>query len=205
MEKIILEVAKKAALKAGENLLKKINESHELVWGDKEFQGYKEIKSQADLESNKVILDIIWEHFPQHAILSEESGYEEAKESSPFTWIIDPLHDTVAYVRGNKPECSVTIAVAKGKEVICSVLYQPFVDKLYYASVGKGAYLNKSKISVSQVDSFKEANLSIQHNAFKYGDYEKLIPTIKEVKRMYALGSAMFPELAEGVVDIVVS
>lgn len=205
MQSTIFKYSLNIAKQAGKKLTELNKNKHELVWGEKSFQGYQEVKAEADTTSETLILNLIQKKFPDHAILSEESGYQEPKNNSPYTWIIDPLHDTIAYVRGNTPEFSITIAIAKDNEVICSVLYQPMLNKLYSAQKNKGAFLNGEKIEVSKTSILKESNLSIQHNAFKYGDYNKVIPIIKNVRRMYSLGSAMFPELANSKVDIVIS
>lgn len=205
MKSKIFNSAVEIAKKAGEKLLEMSGEGHELFWGEGTFQGYHKVKSEADKISEEIILSSIKRSFPDHSILSEESGLYIPNNSSEYTWIVDPLHDTIAYVRGNSPEFSVTIAVAKGDEIICSVLYQPAINKLYSAIKDGGSFLNRDKISVSKVDVLEQSNLSIQHNAFKYGDYQKLIPIIKKVRRMYSLGSAMFPELSSGKVDVVIS
>jgi myo-inositol-1(or 4)-monophosphatase len=205
MSKDILKVAIEAARVAGKVLLDNISNKHQTQFSDQVFEGYQTIKADIDLIAETAILEVIRKNFPNHAILAEESGFHEGKNNSNFTWIIDPLHDTVAYTRGNQPEFSITIAVAKDNVVLQSLLYQPILDKMYWAIKAQGTFLNGKAIHVSDVNSIVDANLSIQHNVFKYGAYEKLVPIIKKVKRMYALGSAMFPELADGKVDMVVS
>ncbi len=90
--------------------------------------------------------------------MSEETGAEE--RGSSYTWIIDPLDGTQNFVLG-LPEFGVAIALAKGKDVIMSVLYFPMFDELYFAEKGKGAFLNEKKISVSSVNTFGKATISL--------------------------------------------
>ena len=53
-------------------------------------KGAIDLVTQADIESEQLIIDTIRSQFPDHAILAEESGLIQS-ESSSCQWIIDPL------------------------------------------------------------------------------------------------------------------
>ena len=57
-----------------------------------------DIVTEADKGSERIILDHIHRHFPDHAILSEESGDDHRQAS--YQWVIDPLDGTVNYSAG---------------------------------------------------------------------------------------------------------
>src|SRR3954449_12064276 len=67
-----------------------------------------DLVTQADKESEQVIFQVIREHFPEHYILSEESG--EFKMESNTKWIIDPIDGTVNFANGI-PLCCVSIGI----------------------------------------------------------------------------------------------
>ncbi len=155
----------------------------------KEEQKLSSIVTDADIACEKKIFQILKKKFPEYNILSEETGVEE--RGSAYTWIIDPLDGTQNFVLG-LPEFGVAIALAKGKEVIMSVLYFPIFDELYFAEKGKGAFLNEKKISVSNVDTFSKATISLNfESAVKRGNYSLDLPIFLKC-RVYTTRCAIF-------------
>ena len=62
----------------------------------------RDLVTTADLESEKVILQAIENQFPNHAILSEESG---ASGKSDYLWVIDPLDGTTNFAHSYPVFC----------------------------------------------------------------------------------------------------
>lgn len=122
----------------------------------------KDIVTEMDLKSEKYILKEIQKKFPSHTILSEEKG--KLEKNSEYSWIIDPLDGTVNYTSG-LPLYSVSIGlVHKGKPFL-GVVYAPYLNELFYAQRGKGAYLNGKKISPSKVTELENAVIQIGFSA----------------------------------------
>ncbi len=61
-------------------------------------ENFTSIVTEADLESEKRIIEVIEKHCPGHNILSEEKGFTNRK--SAFTWVIDPIDGTSNYAAG---------------------------------------------------------------------------------------------------------
>lgn len=117
--------------------------------------GMQNLVTEYDLISEKAIITIISDHFPDHAFLAEESGSIH-KGSSPVTWIIDPLDGTVNFAH-NIPLFSVSIAAFVDGAIVSGVIYHPMAQELFVAEKGKGAFLNTKPISVSKTSDFKNA------------------------------------------------
>jgi len=105
-----------------------------------------DLVTEADVASEKVIIEAIRTDFPDHGILAEESG--EMVMDSPFTWVIDPLDGTTNYAHG-LGIYSVSIAVAYKDETVVGVVYNPHSDEMFSAVKNGGAVLNKQSIAVS--------------------------------------------------------
>lgn len=112
--------------------------------------------TEVDHLAEKKIISIIRREFPGHSILTEESG--ELKKEPEYQWIIDPIDGTVNYAHSIPLSC-VSIAVERMGEVIMGVVYNPMSGEYFSAEKGKGAYLNKRKISVSPNSDFRRALL----------------------------------------------
>ena len=109
-------------------------------------EGINNPVTEADHASEKAIFEVIKEHFPDHFILSEESG--EIIQDSKFKWIIDPIDGTINY-SNNIPICAVSIGIEEAGKMIMGVVYNPFMNELFFAQTGFGATLNDKLIAVS--------------------------------------------------------
>lgn len=140
-----LEIAIKAALEAGK-VLEKYFETEIL----KEYKEDNTPVTKADREAEDIIKKIIFDNFPDHSILGEETGH--TKNQGSYTWHVDPLDGTRNFANGI-PFFGVSIALVKNNEVLVGVVYNPITRSLFYAEKNKGAFLNDKKIFVSKDDA----------------------------------------------------
>ena len=109
-------------------------------------EGINNLVTEADHAAEKAIIEVIQQDYPDHFILSEETG--EIKTSSEYKWIIDPIDGTVNFANGI-PICCVSIGLEKAGKLILGAVYNPLMDELFFAQTGFGASLNDKKITVS--------------------------------------------------------
>ena len=114
----------------------------------------KEIVTEFDRKNDSFFVEKISENFPDHNILTEESGFIDRK--SKYTWIVDPLDGTSNYATGN-PFFSVSLAIAKNNEIIFGIINAPFLGEIFTSEKGKGAFLNGKRIKVSEVNEIKKS------------------------------------------------
>lgn len=138
----LLNVAVMAARRAGAVLGRNFNKRDKLTV---EKKGRNDFVSSADLAAEKAIIDVIHKHYPDHAILAEESG---AQGESDHLWIIDPLDGTTNYLHGF-PVFAVSIGLQISGRLEHAVVYDPMREELFTASRGEGAQLDGHKIRVS--------------------------------------------------------
>jgi myo-inositol-1(or 4)-monophosphatase len=149
----ILEIAIQAAKEAGKIQLEKLGNLSNIEIKNNQ---YTDLVTEADKESEKIIFKIIKENFPEHSILSEESG--SLPTASNYKWIIDPLDGTVNYAHG-VPIWSVSIGIEIDGEVKVGIVYDPSRNEMFSAIKNEGAYLNGKKIKVSEVENLNKAML----------------------------------------------
>ncbi|MFO7924710.1 MAG: inositol monophosphatase [Bacteroidales bacterium] len=108
---------------------------------------YKESQSsivtEADIECERVIIDIIQKSFPSHNIVSEEKGL--IFNGSEYTWIIDPVDGTSNFAAG-VPWYGALIALCMDTTPVMGGAYLPVQDDLYFAWAGEGAFKNDTPI-----------------------------------------------------------
>ncbi len=112
--------------------------------------------TQTDREAERIIIGLIRQSFPDHAILAEESL---GSGTSPHRWVIDPLDGTTNFAH-TYPVCCVSIAYEYEGQVQIGGIFDPFRDELFFASKGGGAFLNEEQIHVSKTPRLTEALLS---------------------------------------------
>ena len=114
----LLNVAVMAARRAGSTLIRKMANLEKLKVEEK---GYNDYVSDADLAAERAVIETIHKHYPDHAILAEESG---ASGESDTVWIIDPLDGTTNYLHGF-PVFAVSIGVQVKGRMEHGVVYDP--------------------------------------------------------------------------------
>ena len=148
-----LHIAEKAALAAGGIIAKNANFISKI---DIQHKGVNNPVSSVDLACEQEIIEIIQKAYPEHSILTEESGLLE--NDPEWQWVVDPLDGTANFIRGF-PHCAVSIALKHKDFVILGAIYDPFKNELFAAEKGEGATLNQRKIRVSKHASLAGAML----------------------------------------------
>lgn len=141
----IRSVAVRAAKKAGAMLLKEFAQFDRTTI---EIKSHGQILTQADLASNRIIIQEIKNAFPEHDILSEETGDDGI--TSEYLWVIDPIDGTTNFSFHN-PLWSISIGVVHNGEIVLGVVYVPTQKEMYVAEKGKGATRNGKLIHVSTI------------------------------------------------------
>ncbi|HVG13914.1 MAG TPA: inositol monophosphatase family protein [Chitinophagaceae bacterium] len=119
-------------------------------------EGFNNLVTEVDHASEKVIIEVIKKHHPDHNILTEESG--EIFQESEYKWIIDPIDGTVNFAH-HIPICCVSIGIEHKGEMILGAVYNPFIKELFFAERGQGATLNDRPIKVSVKENVATACL----------------------------------------------
>src|SRR5918993_2865588 len=109
-------------------------------------EGINNLVTEADHAAEQAIFNVIRDAYPDHHILSEESG--EFASASDYKWIIDPIDGTVNFANAI-PLCCVSIGLEYQGEIVMGAVYNPMMNEFFFAEKGKGATLNDKPIMVS--------------------------------------------------------
>ena len=112
--------------------------------------------TEVDQAAERAIIEVLLTAYPGHGILAEESGSEHGAKDSDYLWIIDPLDGTTNFIHGF-PVYAVSIALAFKGQVQQAVVYDPSRNDLFFASKGRGAFLNDKRLRVSKRIRMNEA------------------------------------------------
>ncbi|ALT77050.1 MULTISPECIES: inositol monophosphatase family protein [unclassified Roseateles] len=112
--------------------------------------------TEVDQAAEQIIIETLLQAYPDHGILAEESGREHGNKTSEFVWIIDPLDGTTNFIHGLPMYC-VSIALAHRGVVQQAVVYDPTRNDLFYATKGRGAFMNDRRLRVSKRTRLSDA------------------------------------------------
>ncbi|MBI2657660.1 inositol monophosphatase [Candidatus Woesearchaeota archaeon] len=150
----------------------------------------KSLVAAADLAANKAIIKAVKRHFPDHSILSEETGFED--NGSDFKWVIDPIDGTHNFLR-RIPIFGTSIALEYKNEVVLGALHFPVLKITAIAERGKGAFLNGKRIKVSGKKGLEHAFVLIEfsyaNRGEKIGFLSKFVHKTIDIRNF---GSAIF-------------
>lgn len=140
--KTILDVATKAALAGGQILADHAKRG--VTMRNKSADGGKtyDLVSDADVESEQMIVKQIRDTFPDHEIIGEEGQSGDA--AAEHLWIIDPLDGTNNYAHG-VPHYAVSIGYYFRGTPTVGVIYNVPIGIMYTAVLGEGAHVTNAQ------------------------------------------------------------
>ena len=194
-----LNIAKKAALAAGDILKKKKGDLNKITSSSE-----KDIKLEADITAENLIKTIIQEA-SSIPILAEESGKSSENLGDTF-WVVDPLDGTANYSR-NIPLCCVSIALIQNMIPVIGVIYDFNNNDLYEGSSKQNALLNGKQITVSETLRHQDGILvtGLPNNT-DYSDEAmlKMIKDFQSWRKVRMIGSAAMASVyvASGKADV---
>ncbi|NQV85572.1 MAG: inositol-phosphate phosphatase [Woeseiaceae bacterium] len=113
--------------------------------------------TQADIECEQAIRELILGAFPEHGFYGEETG--QTKADAEFIWLVDPIDGTKGFVR-QYPFFSTQIALMHSGELMLGVSSGTMMDELAWAEKGRGAWLNGKRLTVSDISDPDRAAVS---------------------------------------------
>jgi myo-inositol-1(or 4)-monophosphatase len=141
--------------------------------------------TEVDLAAERVIIETLLEAYPGHGILAEESGRSHGARDSDYVWIIDPLDGTTNFIHG-LPTYAVSIALSYRNQVQQAVVYDPARNDLFFASKGRGAFLNDRRLRVSKRIRMSESLIGTGFPFRKGDNFKRYLKIFEEVMQACA-------------------
>ena len=150
---LFLATAIEAVIRAGDIQMQYIDSGFEVS-----HKGTIDLVTEADVAVETMFRALIAERFPDHTILAEEFGEDEATRGASHCWVFDPIDGTNNYAHGLPIFCSSLALEIDGRGEIGAV-YDPTRKELFSAERGRGAFLNGKPIHVSNASTLVESML----------------------------------------------
>ena len=179
----------KACMKASRSLIRDFGEIENLQVSSK---GPGDFVTSADKRTEKILIEELQKAHPDYGIVTEETGIIN-KSNTEKRWIIDPIDGTMNFLNGI-PQFAISIAYEEKGEIICGVIFNPIINEMFIAEKGNGAYLNNSRIRVSNKKKIKDALLVTggpkENSKIKNKIFSEYINVSNNVSNVRKFGSA---------------
>jgi myo-inositol-1(or 4)-monophosphatase len=173
----MLNVAVIAARKAGSIINRASLDLDQLKVSTKSANDFV---TEVDHKAEEAIIETLLTAYPGHGILAEESGRTHGAKNSEYVWIIDPLDGTTNFIHG-LPFYAVSIALAYRDQVQQAVVYDPTRNDLFYASKGRGAFLNDKRLRVSKRTRMSESLIGTGFPFRKGDNFQRYVKMFTEI------------------------
>ena len=176
-------------MKASRSLIRDYGEIENLQVSTK---GPGDFVTSADKRTEKILIDELQKAHPEYGIITEETGIIN-KSNTKNRWIIDPIDGTMNFLNGI-PQFAISIGYEEENEIKCGVIFNPITNEMFCAEKGNGAYLNNTRIRVSNKKNIKDALLVTggpkQASKIKDKIFSEYIKVSKHVSNIRKFGSA---------------
>lgn len=135
-----LDFAIEIAKYAGEEIKSKFSSIDSIV-----FKSDRTPVTEVDKNINHYLIEKVKEKYPNHSVIGEE---EVSSNTSDYVWVCDPVDGTGMFT-DSVPVCVFSLALVVDGDVMVGVVYDPFLDNMYTAIKGEGAYCNGEAIHVN--------------------------------------------------------
>jgi myo-inositol-1(or 4)-monophosphatase len=130
-----------------------------------DYKSKRDVVTNADYASERLVIDSIKKRYPGDAILAEESGehagvLRDDGSHNGRTWVIDPLDGTVNYANGIPYYC-VSIGLVVDDRPRVGVILDPARDDLYDATDDGPARLDGQPIRASTKETLSDYVVSL--------------------------------------------
>lgn len=120
----------------------------------------RDFVTEVDKESQRILIEEIRRHFPDHRFIAEEDGADDLGDpSSPYAWILDPVDGTTCFIHG-RDNFGIIIALQKEGITKLGVIYLPVKDELFYGIKGQGGFFNGKPIVLRRTRDMSDAILA---------------------------------------------
>ena len=142
----------KACMKASKILIRDFGEIEKLQVSEKSPGDFV---TASDKRVEKVLIGELEKS--EYSFFTEETGSIDGKYKDK-RWIIDPIDGTFNFLNG-LPHFAISLAYEENGEILSGIIYDPIKNEMFGAHKGSGAYLNNTRMRVSNKSEFRNSCL----------------------------------------------
>tara|TARA_B100000989_G_C19500226_1_gene453915 strand:+ start:426 stop:1172 length:747 start_codon:yes stop_codon:yes gene_type:complete len=128
-------------------------------------KGPKDFVTKTDKRVDRILIEELSKTKKNYSFITEETG-KIINNNKDVIWIIDPIDGTTNFLHGI-PHFAISVALKYENEIIIGVIYDPIKNEIFYAEKNSGAFLNNSRIRVSNKINLEECLFGTNNDGIK--------------------------------------
>ena len=184
-----INLISRACMKASRSLIRDFGEIENLQVSTK---GPGDFVTSADRRTERILIEELQKAHPDYGIVTEETGIIN-KSNTKNRWIIDPIDGTMNFLNGI-PQFAISVGYEEDGDIQCGVIFNPIMNEMYCAEKGNGAYLNNTRIRVSNKKQLRDSLIVTggpkSSSKIKDKIFSEYIVVSKNVSNVRKFGSA---------------
>lgn len=169
----ILNVMEQTVREAGKSLMDR-EQSRKI-----HQKGYADFVTEVDLHVQQLVCARLKEAFPEIQFMGEEKDNSDVDFTKAF-WILDPVDGTSNLIHDMKMS-AISLGLAVNRETVAGVIYQPYLDELFSAVKGGGAFLNGQPIHVSEPNQLSSCIIALGTSPYHHDLADQTFAAAKKV------------------------
>lgn len=149
------------------------------------YKGKIDLVTEVDHLIEEMMVNALQKAYPGTGILAEERA--ELNKNALSRWILDPLDGTTNFAHGYPCFC-ISLALEERGEIVWGIVFDPLLEECFTAQNGKGAFLNGTRIRVSETDRIDRAFLC---TGFPYDVHDSAADNIDHFKKFVKSAQAV--------------
>lgn len=139
---------RKAIIEAVKECADIILTAHDIECGIEEKEGAANFVTRYDKQMQEALFDRLKRILPKAQLVGEEAENHDFVENG-YAFIVDPIDGTTNFIKDYKMS-AISVGLLKDGKPYIGVVYNPYLDEMFSAEAGKGAWLNEKVIHASQ-------------------------------------------------------
>ena len=123
-------------------------------------KGIQDMATEADVETEERIRQVVATAYPNDQFLGEESADSFELSSHRGVWIVDPIDGTQPFINSIRSWC-ISIAYYDEGRILAGVVFDPVNDELFAAASGSGVTLNGKRVRAAAATSLRDGLVSV--------------------------------------------
>ncbi len=127
-------------------------------------KGDRDFATDVDMHIESAVKRSLAEATPEIPFLGEEEG--DGLSGEEPRWVLDPIDGTINFSK-DSPLCAISLSLVVAGQPLLGIVDTPLLGERFVAREGGGAYLNGTRIAVSEIGDLREAMVGLAD--FKVG------------------------------------
>lgn len=142
-------------------------------------KGLDDYVTEVDKTVQSTICKALFELYPEIQFMGEEKDNSDI-DFGGAVWILDPVDGTTNLIHHFRAS-SVSLALAEGGQVTAGIVYNPYLEELFFARKGEGAFLNETPIHVSAAPNLASSLVSVGTAPYYHEYADEVFAQMKEI------------------------